>query len=91
MIWRCVRGSTSQLSVVYLTLRNLIAGDLLDLGADDAFETVQFLLSLRLSASIGPLLASCRNIFKHRKELLDAIYHGLFVLKSDMASNTMHA
>ncbi|KAL5723149.1 DNA helicase [Ranunculus cassubicifolius] len=47
-----------------------IAGDLLDLVGDGAFETIQDLL-------------------QHRKELVDAIHHGLFVLKSDKTpSNT---
>ncbi|WOL01441.1 DExH-box ATP-dependent RNA helicase DExH14 [Canna indica] len=47
-----------------------IAGDLLDLVGDGAFETVQDLLS-------------------HRKELVDAIQHGLFILKSEkMSSNS---
>ncbi|XP_071903958.1 DExH-box ATP-dependent RNA helicase DExH14-like isoform X3 [Coffea arabica] len=46
-----------------------IAGDLLDLVGDSAFEIVQ-------------------DLIMHRKELLDAIHHGLFVLKSDKkASN----
>ncbi|XP_027168021.1 DExH-box ATP-dependent RNA helicase DExH14 isoform X1 [Coffea eugenioides] len=46
-----------------------IAGDLLDLVGDSAFEIVQ-------------------DLIMHRKELLDAIHHGLFVLKSDRkASN----
>ncbi|KAJ4838086.1 DExH-box ATP-dependent RNA helicase DExH14 [Turnera subulata] len=78
---RIVRGSTSQLSRDDLAMAicrvldsekpgEEIAGDLLDLVGDDAFETVQDLLS-------------------HRKELIDAIHHGLSVLKSDkMASNT---
>ncbi|KAL5723154.1 DNA helicase [Ranunculus cassubicifolius] len=47
-----------------------IAGDLLDLVGDGAFETIQDLL-------------------QHRKELVDAIHRGLFVLKSDKTpSNT---
>ncbi|KAG9154776.1 hypothetical protein Leryth_014281 [Lithospermum erythrorhizon] len=47
-----------------------IAGDLLDLAGDNAFETVQ-------------------DFIIHRKELVDAIHHGLHVIKSDKsASNT---
>ncbi|XP_004299306.1 PREDICTED: activating signal cointegrator 1 complex subunit 3 [Fragaria vesca subsp. vesca] len=46
-----------------------IAGDLLDLVGDSAFETVQDLIS-------------------HRKELVDAIHHGLLVMKSDKSSLT---
>lgn len=46
-----------------------IAGDLLDLVGDSAFETVQDLIS-------------------HRKELVDCIHHGLFVLKSEKTSST---
>ncbi|XP_024169344.1 DExH-box ATP-dependent RNA helicase DExH14 [Rosa chinensis] len=46
-----------------------IAGDLLDLVGDGAFETVQDLIS-------------------HRKELVDAIHHGLLVMKSDKSSLT---
>ncbi|XP_020701426.1 DExH-box ATP-dependent RNA helicase DExH14 isoform X3 [Dendrobium catenatum] len=46
-----------------------IAGDLLDLVGDGAFEVVQYLLL-------------------HRKELVDTIQYGLFILKSEkMASN----
>lgn len=41
-----------------------IAGDLLDLVGDGAFETVQDLIT-------------------HRKELIDAVHHGMMVLKSD--------
>ncbi|KAL5705274.1 DNA helicase [Ranunculus cassubicifolius] len=41
-----------------------IAGDVLDLVGDGAFETV-------------------RDLLKYRKEIVDAIHHGLFVLKSD--------
>ncbi|XP_050379201.1 DExH-box ATP-dependent RNA helicase DExH14 [Argentina anserina] len=46
-----------------------IAGDLLDLVGDSAFETVQDLIS-------------------HRKELVDAIHHGLLVMKADKSSLT---
>ncbi|KAM0936672.1 putative DNA helicase [Dioscorea sansibarensis] len=47
-----------------------IAGDLLDLVGDDAFEAVQDILS-------------------HRKDLVDAINHGMSMLKSEkMQSNT---
>ncbi|KAK6925102.1 Sec63 domain [Dillenia turbinata] len=78
---RIVKGSTSQLSSDELAMAicrvldtdkpgDEIAGDLLDLVGDDAFETVQDLLL-------------------HRKELVDAIHHGLLALKSDRtASNT---
>ncbi|KAF5178468.1 Dexh-box atp-dependent rna helicase dexh14 [Thalictrum thalictroides] len=41
-----------------------IAGDLLDLVGDSAFETIQDLL-------------------KHRKELVDAIHHGMLMLRSE--------
>ncbi|OMO53157.1 hypothetical protein CCACVL1_28841, partial [Corchorus capsularis] len=72
---RIVRGSTSQLSRDDLAMAisrvldsdkpgEEIAGDLLDLVGDSAFETVQDLIS-------------------HRKELVDAIHHGLSVLKSN--------
>ncbi|XVF11809.1 hypothetical protein REPUB_Repub08aG0059500 [Reevesia pubescens] len=72
---RIVGGSTSQLSRDDLAMAicrvldsdkpgEEIAGDLLDLVGDSAFETVQDLIS-------------------HRKELVDAIHHGLSVLKSD--------
>lgn len=46
-----------------------IAGDLLDLVGDSAFETVQ-------------------EIIMHRKELLDAIHHGLAVLKSEKVNSS---
>uniref|UniRef100_A0A0E0KAG9 RNA helicase n=1 Tax=Oryza punctata TaxID=4537 RepID=A0A0E0KAG9_ORYPU len=46
-----------------------IAGELLDLVGDAAFETVQDLLS-------------------HRKELVDAIQHGLMILKSEKMSSS---
>lgn len=45
-----------------------IAGDLLDLVGDSAFETVQELIS-------------------HRRELVEAIHHGLMVLRSDKSSS----
>ncbi|XWS51216.1 hypothetical protein CRYUN_Cryun12cG0157800 [Craigia yunnanensis] len=72
---RIVGGSTSQLSRDDLAMAicrvldsdkpgEEIAGDLLDLVGDSAFETVQDLIS-------------------HRKELVDAIHHGLSVLKSN--------
>ncbi|EOY22054.1 hypothetical protein QUC31_007545 [Theobroma cacao] len=72
---RIVRGSTSQLSRDDLAMAicrvldsdkpgEEIAGDLLDLVGDSAFETVQ-------------------DLILHRKELVDAIHHGLSVLKSD--------
>ncbi|GFZ17013.1 U5 small nuclear ribonucleoprotein helicase [Actinidia rufa] len=49
---------------------NEIAGDLLDVVGDGAFETVQ-------------------DIISHRKELVDAIHHGLLIVKSDKtATNT---
>ncbi|KAF9624190.1 hypothetical protein IFM89_008128 [Coptis chinensis] len=47
-----------------------IAGDLLDLVGDSAFETIQ-------------------DLVKHRREIVDAIHHGLHVLKSEkMGPNT---
>ncbi|PIA63068.1 hypothetical protein AQUCO_00200832v1 [Aquilegia coerulea] len=47
-----------------------IAGDLLDIVGDSAFETIQDLL-------------------KHRKELVDAIHHGMLMLRSEkLGSNT---
>ncbi|CAK9163513.1 unnamed protein product [Ilex paraguariensis] len=49
-----------------------IAGDLLDLVGDSAFETVQDLIT-------------------HRKELLDAIHHGMLVLKSDKMSTSVQS
>lgn len=72
---RIVRESTSQLSRDELAMAicrvldsnkpgEEIAGDLLDLVGDSAFETVQ-------------------DIIMHRKELVDAINHGLSVLKSE--------
>ncbi|KAE8716018.1 hypothetical protein F3Y22_tig00110156pilonHSYRG00213 [Hibiscus syriacus] len=75
-----VRGSTSQLSRDDLAMAicrvldsdkpgEEIAGDLLDLVGDSAFETVQDLLS-------------------HRKELVDAIHHGLSVLKSEKMTSS---
>ncbi|KAK9021319.1 hypothetical protein V6N11_011314 [Hibiscus sabdariffa] len=77
---RIVRGSTSQLSRDDLAMAicrvldsdkpgEEIAGDLLDLVGDSAFETVQDLLS-------------------HRKELVDAIHHGLSVLKSEKMTSS---
>ncbi|KAH1074615.1 hypothetical protein J1N35_026943 [Gossypium stocksii] len=75
-----VRGSTSQLSRDDLAMAicrvldsdkpgEEIAGDLLDLVGDSAFETVQDLLS-------------------HRKELVEAIHHGLSVLKSEKMTSS---
>lgn len=75
-----VRGSTSQLSRDDLAMAicrvldsdkpgEEIAGDLLDLVGDSAFETVQDLLS-------------------HRKELVEAIHHGLSVLKSEKLTSS---
>jgi activating signal cointegrator complex subunit 3 len=49
-----------------------IAGDLLDLVGDGAFETVQ-------------------DIIMHRKELLEAVHHGMSVLKSDQKTTTGQA
>lgn len=49
-----------------------IAGDLLDLVGDSAFEIVQ-------------------DLIMHRKELLDAIHHGLFVLKSDKNASNLQS
>lgn len=46
-----------------------IAGELLDLVGDSAFNIVQDLIT-------------------HRKELVDAIHHGLFILKSDKAASS---
>ncbi|KAK8934003.1 hypothetical protein KSP39_PZI015224 [Platanthera zijinensis] len=51
---------------------DVIAGDLLDLAGDGAFELVQDLLS-------------------HRKELLNGIQHGLFILKSEKLSSNSQA
>lgn len=70
-----VKGSSSQLPRDELAMAicrvldsekpgDEIAGDLLDLVGDSAFETVQDLIT-------------------HRKELVDAVHHGMFVLKSD--------
>lgn len=74
-----VRGSTSQLSPDELAMAicrvldsdkpgEEIAGDLLDLVGDNAFEMVQ-------------------DIISHRKDLTDAIHHGLLVLKSEKAAS----
>ncbi|XP_010258071.1 PREDICTED: DExH-box ATP-dependent RNA helicase DExH14 isoform X2 [Nelumbo nucifera] len=49
-----------------------IAGDLLDLVGDSAFETVQDLLL-------------------HRKELVDAIHHGMLVLKSEKMASSVQS
>ncbi|KAL3528461.1 hypothetical protein ACH5RR_007783 [Cinchona calisaya] len=49
-----------------------IAGDLLDLVGDSAFEIVQ-------------------DLIMHRKELVDAIHHGLFVLKSDKTASSVQS
>ncbi|XP_030474192.1 DExH-box ATP-dependent RNA helicase DExH14 [Syzygium oleosum] len=49
-----------------------IAGDLLDLVGDTAFETVQ-------------------DVIMHREELVDAIRHGLLVLKSDKTASNAQA
>ncbi|KAK1375924.1 Helicase ATP-binding domain-containing protein [Heracleum sosnowskyi] len=70
-----VKGSSSQLPRDELAMAicrvldsekpgDEIAGDLLDLVGDSAFETVQDLIT-------------------HRKELVDVVHHGIFVLKSD--------
>ncbi|KAL8134951.1 hypothetical protein AgCh_009820, partial [Apium graveolens] len=70
-----VKGSSSQLPRDELAVAicrvldsekagDEIAGDLLDLVGDSAFETVQDLIT-------------------HRKELVDAVHHGMFVLRSD--------
>ncbi|XP_057950653.1 DExH-box ATP-dependent RNA helicase DExH14 isoform X2 [Malania oleifera] len=76
-----VEGSTSQLSQDELAMAicrvlvsdkpgEEIAGDLLDLVGDGAFEIVQ-------------------DLILHRKELVEAIHHGLLSLKSDkLASNS---
>ncbi|KAH7850882.1 hypothetical protein Vadar_004154 [Vaccinium darrowii] len=72
---KIVKGSTSQLPQDELAMAicrvldsekhgDEIAGDLLDLVGESAFETVQDLIS-------------------HRKELIDAVRHGLLVVKSD--------
>ncbi|KAI3673352.1 hypothetical protein L6452_39470 [Arctium lappa] len=72
---RIVNGSTSQLPQDELAMAicrvldsdkagDEIAGDLLDLVGDSAFETVQDLIT-------------------HRKELVDAIHHGMLNLKSE--------
>ncbi|XP_058180771.1 DExH-box ATP-dependent RNA helicase DExH14 [Rhododendron vialii] len=72
---KIVKGSTSQLPQDELAMAicrvldsekhgDEIAGDLLDLVGESAFETVQDLIS-------------------HRKELVDAVHHGLLVVKSD--------
>ncbi|XP_074317082.1 DExH-box ATP-dependent RNA helicase DExH14 [Silene latifolia] len=74
-----VQGNASQLSQDELAMkicRDLdsnkpgeeIAGDLLDLVGDGAFETVQELIS-------------------HRKDLVEAIRHGLLVLRSDKSTS----
>ncbi|KAJ7978726.1 DExH-box ATP-dependent RNA helicase [Quillaja saponaria] len=77
---KMVRNSVSQLSQDELAMAicrvldsdkpgEEIAGDLLDLVGDSAFETVQ-------------------DLILHRKELVEAIHHGLLILKSDkLASN----
>ncbi|CAN4100374.1 unnamed protein product [Withania somnifera] len=72
---KIVRGSTSQLPRDELAMAicrvldsekpgDEIAGDLLDLVGDGAFETVQ-------------------DLIMHRKEIVDAIHHGLTELKAD--------
>ncbi|MCD7464619.1 activating signal cointegrator 1 complex subunit [Datura stramonium] len=72
---KIVRGSTSQLPRDELAMAicrvldsdkpgDEIAGDLLDLVGDGAFETVQ-------------------DLIMHRKEIVDAIHHGLVELKAD--------
>ncbi|KAK3015088.1 hypothetical protein RJ639_006650 [Escallonia herrerae] len=48
-----------------------IAGDLLDLVGDSAFETVQ------------DLITTFYKVENHRKVLVDAVHHGLLVMKSD--------
>ncbi|CAO2818508.1 unnamed protein product [Amaranthus hypochondriacus] len=74
-----VRGSGSQLSrdELAMTICRIldtdkpgeeIAGDLLDLVGDGAFETVQ-------------------ELILHRKQLIEAIHHGLLVLRSDKSSS----
>ncbi|XP_042499431.1 DExH-box ATP-dependent RNA helicase DExH14 isoform X2 [Macadamia integrifolia] len=76
-----VRGNSSQLSVDELSMAlcrvldsdkpgDEIAGDLLDLVGDSAFETVQDLLL-------------------HRKELVDAIHHGLLMQKSEKTTSNL--
>ncbi|KAI4335915.1 hypothetical protein L6164_014511 [Bauhinia variegata] len=76
---KIVRNSSSQLSRDELAMAicrvldsekpgEEIAGDLLDLVGDSAFETVQ-------------------DLILHRKEIVDAIHHGLLVLKSDKNSS----
>ncbi|XP_060169501.1 DExH-box ATP-dependent RNA helicase DExH14 isoform X3 [Lycium barbarum] len=70
-----VRGNTSQLPRDELAMAicrvldsekpgDEIAGDLLDLVGDGAFETVQ-------------------DLIMHRKEIVDAIHHGILELKAD--------
>ncbi|XP_055829264.1 DExH-box ATP-dependent RNA helicase DExH14 [Solanum dulcamara] len=75
---KIVRGSTSQLPRDELAMAicrvldsekpgDEIAGDLLDLVGDGAFETVQ-------------------DLIMHKKEIVDAIHHGLIELKADKMS-----
>ncbi|XP_075100776.1 DExH-box ATP-dependent RNA helicase DExH14 [Nicotiana tabacum] len=75
---KIVRGSTSQLPRDELAMAicrvldsekpgDEIAGDLLDLVGDGAFETVQ-------------------DLIMHRKEIVDAVHHGLHALKADKMS-----
>ncbi|XP_052179855.1 DExH-box ATP-dependent RNA helicase DExH14 isoform X1 [Diospyros lotus] len=78
---KILKGSTSQLPRDELAMAicrvldsekpgDEVAGDLLDLAGDGAFEIVQ-------------------DLILHRKELVDAIHHGLLILKSDKpATNT---
>ncbi|TXG51591.1 hypothetical protein EZV62_024115 [Acer yangbiense] len=85
---RIVRESISQLSRDDLAIAicrvldsekpgEEIAGDLLDLIGDSAFETVQDLI----------LVLLCLYSTEHRKELVDAIHQGLLVVKSDKTAS----
>lgn len=69
-----------------------IAGDLLDLVGDSAFETVQDLIMVRnehfcciyLLIFISYHQCSCYiSPIQHRKELVEAIHHGMLNLKSE--------
>ncbi|KAI8543195.1 hypothetical protein RHMOL_Rhmol08G0198900 [Rhododendron molle] len=105
---KIVKGSTSQLPQDELAMAicrvldsekhgDEIAGDLLDLVGEGAFETVQDLVSFIMLDAVGvcsdcvgidvEVCSNCIGKFllpsQHRKELVDAVHHGLLVVKSD--------
>ncbi|KAE9467177.1 hypothetical protein C3L33_00911, partial [Rhododendron williamsianum] len=105
---KIVKGSTSQLPQDELAMAicrvldsekhgDEIAGDLLDLVGESAFETVQDLISFIMLDAVGfcsdcvgidvEVCSNCIGKFllpsQHRKELVDAVHHGLLVVKSD--------